>query len=192
MPRTKKSETVSAPAPSTTEEVAPVAVEATNEVVEQQVDIEVSEEVSLSVAFTDILTQLNSFRSQITSLSAQLRSVRSRAEREIRQAQKTSKKRKATNRKPSGFVKPALISTELAAFLSKPKGTEMARTEVTREINAYIREHNLQNPENRRFIVPDAKLRKLLKLKKEDELSYFNLQKFMSPHFTKVEAPATA
>ena len=188
MPRTKKSETVPAP---TTEEVATVAVEATNEVVEQHVDVEVSEEVSLSTAFTDMLTQLNAFRSQLTSLSSQLRSVRSRAEREIRQAQKATKKRKATNRKPSGFVKPALISSELAAFLSKPKGTEMARTEVTREINAYIREHNLQNPENRRFIVPDAKLRKLLKLKKEDDLSYFNLQKYMSPHFTKVEATAT-
>ena len=55
------------------------------------------------------------------------------------------KKRKNTNRAPSGFVKPTLISGELAAFLEKPTGTEMARTEVTREINKYIRAHDLQD-----------------------------------------------
>lgn len=185
MPRTKKSVSTT-PAPAVTEEVV-----STNEVVEQNVEVAVSEEPTLSDSFTTMLAHLNALRSQITSLSSQLRSLRTRSEREIRQALKTSKKRKSTNRKPSGFVKPALISTELATFLSKPKGTEMARTEVTREINTYIRENNLQNPQNRRFILPDAKLRKLLKVGKTDELSYFNLQKYMSPHFPKA-TPTTA
>ena len=61
----------------------------------------------------------------------------------------------------------------------------MARTEVTREINAYIREHKLQDKENGRKIIADKKLTGLLKLKKGDELTYFNLQKYMSPHFAK-------
>ena len=61
----------------------------------------------------------------------------------------------------------------------------MARTEVTLEINTYIRAHNLQDPNNGRRIFADAKLRKLLKLTKEDELTYFNLQRYMSPHFAK-------
>ena len=65
----------------------------------------------------------------------------------------------------------------------------MARTEVTREINAYIRQHSLQDKENGRKIVPDLPLSKLLKLKKNDELTYFNLQRYMSPHFQK--APTT-
>jgi hypothetical protein len=77
------------------------------------------------------------------------------------------------------------ISSELANFLGKPVGTEMARTEVTLEINTYIRAHNLQDPNNGRRIFADAKLRKLLKLTKEDELTYFNLQRYMSPHFAK-------
>jgi upstream activation factor subunit UAF30 len=94
-----------------------------------------------------------------------------------------SKKRKNANRKPSGFVKPAIISTELATFLNKNQGSEMARTEVTKEINVYIKQHNLQDPANGRRILPDATLRKLLKLSKSDELTYFNLQKYMSPHF---------
>jgi upstream activation factor subunit UAF30 len=62
----------------------------------------------------------------------------------------------------------------------------MARTEVTRDINKYIRTHNLQDKDNGRKIIPDAKLAALLKLKKNDELTYFNLQRYMSPHFAKV------
>jgi upstream activation factor subunit UAF30 len=110
----------------------------------------------------------------------------------MRAAQKASKrKRKSGNRAPSGFVKPTLISKELADFLGKPVGTEWARTEVTREINAYIRTHSLQDKENGRKINPDTKLRSLLQLKKGEELTYFNLQKYMSPHFAKA-TPAVA
>lgn len=90
---------------------------------------------------------------------------------------------KGSSRAPSGFVKPTRISDELAVFLEKDKGTKMARTEVTREINMYIRLHNLQDPSNGRKINPDAKLRSLLKVTNNDELTYFNLQRYMSPHF---------
>jgi chromatin remodeling complex protein RSC6 len=107
--------------------------------------------------------------------------------REMKNAQKASskKRRSNVNRKPSGFVKPTRISDELATFLGKDKGTEMARTNVTKEINAYIRAQNLQDPANRRHILPDAKLKKLLALKDKDELTYFNLQRFISHHFQK-------
>ena len=114
--------------------------------------------------------------------------------REMKAAQKASSKRakRAGNRAPSGFVKPTRISDELAKFLGKTIGTEMARTDVSKEINAYIRANNLQRPDNGRFIVPDQKLTVLLKIGKDDELSYFNLQRYMKPHFIKAEAAATA
>jgi len=88
-------------------------------------------------------------------------------------------------RVPSGFIKPALISDQLALFLGKPAGTKMARTDVTKEINTYIRVHGLQCPYNGRVINPDEKLRKLLRLSPNDELTYFNFQKYMKPHFHK-------
>jgi len=91
----------------------------------------------------------------------------------------------STHRVPSGFVRPQKISNELAKFLGKPVGTEMARTDVSRLINSYIRNNNLQSPQNGRIINPDSKLRALLKLGENDELTYFNLQKYMSPHFIK-------
>jgi chromatin remodeling complex protein RSC6 len=68
----------------------------------------------------------------------------------------------------------------------------MARTEVTRDINTYIRTNSLQDKENGRKIIPDTKLSALLKIAKGEELTYFNLQRYMSPHFSKANKPPTA
>ena len=141
------------------------------------------------------MAKLQQVTSMLTSLKTEFRSLEKKATRELRTAQKVvaKRKRKAGNRNPSGFVKPTLISNELATFLGKTQGSEMARTEVTREINAYIREHKLQDPQNGRKINADTKLSSLLKLEKSDELTYFNLQKYMSPHFAKAnKAPVSA
>ena len=181
MPRKKTSSTK---APVANKESAPVAPAP----VVQEAAVEKTEQAVLSLGdqFTGLLAQLSSLRSQLTTVTAQVRALAKRSERELKAAEKNSKRSKGKgNRKPSGFVKPTKISLELAAFLGKPKGTEMARTEVTREINNYIKKHKLQDSSNGRRILADTKLRKLLKLKKEDELTYFNLQKYMSPHFAK-------
>lgn len=140
---------------------------------------------TLTESFAELLGQLQALRSQLTSVTGQVRALQKRADREIKQATKNGRKRakRSGTRAPSGFVKPTRISSELASFLGKPKGTEMARTEVTREINKYIRANELQDKKNGRVIHADSKLRKLLKLGKNDELTYFNLQRYMSPHF---------
>ena len=141
----------------------------------------------LTQDFTEFMTKLQQVTQLMSGLRTEFRALEKKANRELKAAQKANakRKRKQGNRSPSGFVKPTLISNELAAFLSKPVGTEMARTEVTREINSYIRANNLQDKSNGRKINADNKLSKLLKLKGDDELTYFNLQKYMSPHFAK-------
>lgn len=152
-----------------------------------------AEEVSdLANRSSEFLTKLNQFVSLGAALKTEFRALEKLWSKELKTAQKTSskKKRKTGNRAPSGFVKPARISNELATFLGKEKGTEMARTDVTREINKYIRSNNLQDKDNGRKINPDNKLKSLLKLKDTDELTYFNLQRYMSPHFTKTDKPA--
>jgi chromatin remodeling complex protein RSC6 len=146
---------------------------------------------SLSQLFTNLITQIGDLKSQLNALSTQVRTLRTRSERELRAAQKAGRRRRNANRKPSGFVKPSLISDELASFLGRPSGTEMARTQVTKEIHQYVRTHKLQDPNDGRVIVPDAKLRKLFNLKKDTPFSFLNLQKYMTPHFPKkVEATA--
>jgi chromatin remodeling complex protein RSC6 len=167
---------------------APAAEQTTAAVPETVVENTVP---NLQEQFTSLLAQLTALRSQLTAVTTQVRTLSKRADRELKQAQKAGRrKRKSGNRAPSGFVKPTKISNELAKFLNKPTGTEMARTEVTREINNYIRENKLQDPKNGRHILADKKLKTLLKLKASDELTYFNLQRFMSPHFAKASAAA--
>jgi chromatin remodeling complex protein RSC6 len=99
--------------------------------------------------------------------------------------EKSTKKRKSSQNKVSGFEKPTAISDELAKFVGEPVGTMLARTAVSKKIHEYVKSNNLQNPTNRRIIIPDAKLKKLLKTSGTDELSYFNLQKFLKVHFKK-------
>ena len=163
--------------------VAPAVVESSDAEVEAPV-------AEKSVEFLAKLQQLGVL---ISSLKAEYRTLEKQWSRELKSAQKQSskRKRKAGNRAPSGFVKPTRISDELAKFLEKPSGSEMARTEVTRDINKYIRTHNLQDKENGRKINPDTKLAALLKLKKTDELTYFNLQRYMSPHFAMASKDVT-
>ena len=152
-------------------------------------------EATPETGFGDLLKKLTEVTSLLATVKQEARALEKRLTRELKAAQKASAKKKAGkgNRSPSGFVKPTLISEELAAFLGKANGTEMARTEVTREINKYIRDQGLQCKENGRKINPDAKLSKLLNLTKKDELTYFNLQRYMSPHFAKAgQAPAAS
>ena len=142
----------------------------------------------------EFLVKLQQLGALINALKTEYRTLEKKWTRDLKVAQKQSskRKRKAGARAPSGFVKPTRISDELATFLAKPAGTEMARTEVTRDINKYIREHNLQDKSNGRQINPDSKLASLLKVAKTDVLTYFNLQRYMSPHFAKAGDAAAA
>jgi len=156
-----------------------------------------SESSSLNEDFSAFFAKLQNVTALLSALKSDFRALEKKSAKQLKVSQKASAKRKnsAVNRAPSGFVQPTLISDELAGFLGKDKGSKMARTEVTRDINTYIRNHNLQDKENGRKINPDTKLATLLKLKKTDELTYFNLQRYMSPHFSKVVkevAPSTS
>ena len=172
---------------------APVAASST-EVAVEDAAVAPSTESLISSQFSSISAKLQQVVAFAASLRSELRALERHAVKELRTAQKASakKRRKVGNRAPSGFVKPTPISKELAEFLGKTDGSEMARTEVTREINAYIRNNSLQDKENGRRINPDAKLKSLLKLKKGEELTYFNLQKYMSPHFSTTAKAAAA
>ena len=146
-----------------------------------------SVETPLTEKSLEFMSKLQQISVLMSSLKTEFRTLEKAWTKELKASQKTNNKRKkrSGNRAPSGFVKPTKISSELASFLEKPEGTEMARTAVTKDINTYIRANSLQDKSNGRKINPDVKLAALLKLGAADELTYFNLQKFMSPHFAK-------
>ena len=150
----------------------------------------------LESQFTSITNRLQEFKALQASLTADVRRLQKNVQRYLKESAKKNKRRKkpapgAAKRAPSGFAKPAVISKELCTFLGKPKGTEMARTEVTKYLTNYIKEHNLQDAENKRRILPDKKLSSLLNVPKDDTLTYFNLQKYMKVHFPKPASAAT-
>ena len=175
---TAKKETAPAPEPVVEQKVAT-----------EEVNVVVANDSTASVSanFGEFFTRFQKLLSEFGQLRSELKTLEKRTMKELKVVNKMNNKRKKkpVTRAPSGFVKPTKISDELASFLGKPFGSEMARTEVTREINAYIRANNLQDKANGRKINPDTQLAKLLKVGAQDELTYFNLQRYMSPHFTK-------
>jgi chromatin remodeling complex protein RSC6 len=167
------------------EEVAAVASETPADVS--------SEVTSLTAKLAEYSAKIQAVSAAVSALKTEYKLVEKLIARELKNAQKASKKKRSSgNKKPSGFIKPTKISDELTVFLGKEKGIELSRTDVSKEIKQYIDSHKLQDPVNGRNILPDTKLAKLLKLGKDDKLSYFNLQKFMKIHFIKSPPAVTA
>ncbi len=166
-------------------------VEDTNKIVNQEVTLtdENNEEENHSSdkilnQFETIIDSLSIFRNQINLLQSQLRNLEKSVKKEVKSLKKAAVKNKNKgNRKPSGFANPTKVSKELCEFMNKQEGSQIARTEVTKAIISYIKNNNLQNKTNKKIISPDEKLKFLLGIKEEEELTYFNLQKYMNKHF---------
>jgi chromatin remodeling complex protein RSC6 len=205
-PVVKKSVKI-APAPVTASVAEPVVK------VESKVDMPVSsvEDVSSVVvedkpvidSSTVIDNSVQILADKIGSLAALIKDIQSSLKPVLKEHDKLrkivdriQKKRDNARKSPSGFAKPNKISDELCDFINVPHGTEKSRTEITRYINAYVKEHNLNKPTNRRIILPDDKLKNILKINNDEEVTFFILQRLISHHFpsnaTKVAAAAAA
>jgi len=195
---TKPSKTTSKPSKKATKtptpEVAPPQVEEKNVVEDaQSVSTIAPDTTTIESSLTEnLLVLAESIQSMTTLLSkikGDYKALEKQVLKEARAIDKVNAKRKKSkgSRAPSGFVKPTAISKDLAKFLGVAEDTKIARTDVTKLITAYVKEHKLQAPSNGRMIIPDKKLTNLLNCKSSDEVTYFNLQKYMKPHFIKTE-----
>jgi chromatin remodeling complex protein RSC6 len=178
---------VAAPAAPAVEEVA--ATSSSDEAVETTDKTSIMNVLLAEIA--DFNKNYQSWMSSSNALKANIKNISKISSRVSKTAEKSTKRRKNAKSKPSGFEKPTLISEELAVFFERPVGSRMARTEVSKKIHEYVTNKNLQNAANRRIIHPDEKLKQLLKVD-NDELTYFNLQKFLKFHFKKEEAAPVA
>ena len=170
---------------------------------------EVKVDETKSLSSDAILTAVDAKIQQVSSIIASLKNDSKALRKQIAQdkkvadklAKKSAKKKRAApvegeEVKPrnSGFMRPVKISDELASFLGKATGTVMGRQDANDEIRQYVALHNLKETEKGkgRNINPDAKLSSLLKLPSGEQLTYFNLQKYMKPHFIRIEDTAPA
>ena len=136
--------------------------------------------------FIHLVEQLKVLQNSLKELTVYTSKLEKRVAKDQKVLQKrVNGKRKRTNNSssPSGFSKPGPVSDELRSFLKLGDGELVARTEVTKRINAYCKEHGLQGKEDKRILKPDKTLKTLLRLGKNDELTFFNLQKYMKVHF---------
>lgn len=172
-------------APKTTPKVQPTPAPATTtpSVVDTPAENVVE---NYATEFTHLLGQLKTLQTTLKELTLYTAKLEKRVAKDQRVLQKrVNGKRRRTNpnASPSGFSKPGKVSAELAKFLKLGKDELIARTEVTKRINAYCKEHGLQGKEDKRVLKPDTTLKKLLRLGPKDELTFFNLQKYMKVHF---------
>ena len=145
---------------------------------------EYKEDISkLQDKLKDALTIIKDLIVEVKSLEKKLDKDKKVIDKKLR----TKVRRTGENKTISGFSKPGKISEELRQFLKLGKDDLIARTEVTKKITVYCKENHLQNLDDKRIILPDKALQKLLRISKKDELTYFNLQKYMKVHFPNKE-----
>lgn len=125
----------------------------------------------------------------VNELKKELETLKSKMSRQEKAFKKFKKslipEEEKKPRKPSGFAKPTYLSNEMCDFLGEKYDIELPRTEVTKRILSYVKENELQNKTERRFIDLDDSLEKLLKPEQDFRTSYFNIQKLLKVHYLK-------
>jgi chromatin remodeling complex protein RSC6 len=158
-------------------------------VVETPVVDELDVEDGYDKEFLEIQEQLKDAMTLLKTLTSHVSKLEKRVSRDRKVMNKKMRGKKPRvhdpNKPPSGFAKPGPISPELAKFLGLPKDELIARTEVTRKITEYCKKNDLQKKEDGRHILPDKALKKLLNINDGEELTFFNLQKYMKVHYPK-------
>ena len=148
--------------------------------------VDIKSDDDLFSQFDDIIIQLTNNKSQISLIQQNIKNLEKIVKKQMKSFKKEAVKSKNKgNRQPSGFAKPTKVTKELCEFMNKEDGSEIARTEVTRALVSYIKKNNLENKTNSQIISPDDKLKILLGVDDTEELTYFNIQKYMNKHFVK-------
>ena len=170
----------------TTPTVTLTSVVTTPETVVTLAPVDTTEESNTEVLFNKLINQFQDIQSVMKTLHSNLKVL----QKEVLKERKESKKKEVKHKKksdkkksPSGFAKPSSVSAELANFLGIAPSEQIARTEVTSKVISYIKEHNLQNPEKRKEIIPDEKLSMILQAGPTDIIQFFNLQTYLKKHF---------
>ena len=139
-------------------------------------------EESFDALFKDVLDFSSVIKADVAKLQQKIKGL----ERYMKQERKKAKslEPKQPRKKPSGFAIPVAVTDELCEFMKKDHGSKVARTDVTKYMVKYVKDNKLEDPENRRVILPDERLGQVLSAEPGDEITYFNLQRFVNHHFS--------
>lgn len=119
----------------------------------------------------DLLKRVKQFKSDIVKI-LKLRNLTDKKERDISN---------------SGFMKPVGVSERMRVFLALKPDELTRRLDITKRLCEYIKENDLQDPRDRRNILPDKVLRELLNMgENEPHLTYYSIQQKLKDHIIKV------
>jgi len=130
---------------------------------------------------TDAKSRKNTGVKFVKSLTKSLRTLKKDTQKAMKMKRKTNRAKNTT----SGFMKPVPISEEMIKFTGWEADAPKSRVDVTKFICNYIKENDLQKPADRRVILPDTKLKKILNHQEGENLTYYSLQKKIQHHFIK-------
>ena len=164
-------------------EMVPEIVATAPVVKDEATDANKDEGTGGEVIIVGLLEKVSSMSTQLKTIQTSLKQLMKEFDKQKKIIDKVQKKREKAKKSPSGFAKPCKISDELCDFIGIARGTEQSRTDITRYINSYVKEHNLNNPENRREFFPDKKLKAILNVKDGEKVTYFVLQRLIAHHF---------
>ena len=177
-------------APKVVAAVAPVVVSSTPV---EAVTAVAAPTTTLDDDLKAVSANLNTLRETTSALLSQIKKLEKRVHREMKDARKRRRRVKLDEngveikRAPSIFERPTQVTAELLTFLGRPAGTLMSRSEVTKAVNEYVKAHNLKD---KHAINPDAPLRSLLSVPANENLTYFNLQRYLNRHYVKAVVTA--
>lgn len=143
---------------------------------------------SIDTTLQKIEEELLKERNNIGNLLKMVVDVRkdySRLSKEITKKGRKKNNENGDKRKPTGALAPFKLDDELCTFLNKPLGTMMNAPEVIKALNVYIKDKHLQGENNKSIIMPDDKLSELLQVEDGQQLTYFNIQKYLAKHYIK-------
>ncbi len=134
-------------------------------------------------SLNEVNTQINDMREMFSILEKKAKKLSHAVEMVIKKEQKTGSKVKK-ERKPCGFAVSSKVTPEMCEFMGRKEGELISRIEITKYLNKYIKEKDLENPENRQNIVPDENLWKILgEEARNEKITHFTIQKYLNKHF---------
>ena len=146
-----------------------------------------------TVSETPTVTIEDQFRSiceELSGMCSQSRVLQTRVKDLHRSYKQACKPRKV--KKHTVMHDPMNVSSELLKYLGKTAGTQMTKSEAMKLVSNTVREAGLQNTENRRQFTPNKKLGKVLNMSPIQTITFVELNKYLSHHFTPVEATTSA
>lgn len=181
----------------------PARVEAVVPTVSEPVPVAVATE-STAPAQERLTAAVEKLKSAQAKMSIELKDIAKEvlsavkaASREIKDAKRRKRSKKPEDMTPAekviwearrannAFLKPRGLSPELCAFMGLSTGSMRSQTDVTKFVSTYVKQHNCFDPANKRRILADAALSKLLKVTDKDTVTYLNLQSYLKAHFVK-------